>query len=149
MPVSTARLRIEMDLPSDIFVERQKALILCLCEIHFYAQQQSPERVYLTNGPLLAPDYVGNRTGAGVDAVAPKLLRHAPFARTLLAARWIHFATRLNRLFDSRKSGAVTRRAFAFCHFGFPDTHKITSSEMGLRPHIIFVGFRSTLAMSL
>jgi hypothetical protein len=29
-PVSTARLHIEMDLPSDIFVERQKALILCL-----------------------------------------------------------------------------------------------------------------------
>src|SRR3979409_346609 len=47
--------------------------------------------------------------------VAPKLLRHAPFARTLLAARWINFATGLGRLFDSRKSGAVARQTDNFC----------------------------------
>src|SRR3979411_184458 len=47
--------------------------------------------------------------------VAPKLLRHASFARTLLAARWINFATGLGRLFDSRKSGAVARRTDNFC----------------------------------
>jgi hypothetical protein len=29
-PVSTAQLHIQMDLMSDIFIERQQALILCL-----------------------------------------------------------------------------------------------------------------------
>ena len=35
-PVATARSRIEIDLPSNIFVERQQALILRLREIHFH-----------------------------------------------------------------------------------------------------------------
>jgi hypothetical protein len=98
-------------------------------------RKQSPERVYLTNGLRLAPDYVGNRTGAGVDAVAPKLLRHAPFARTLLAARWINFATGLGGLFDSRKSGAVARRTDNFClGFGWlRSSHKLIVKSFSSR----------------
>src|SRR3977135_370521 len=59
--------------------------------------------------------------------VAPKLLRHAPFARTLLAARWINFATGLGRLLDSRKSGAAARRTDNFClGFCWPrSSHKL------------------------
>jgi hypothetical protein len=62
-PVSTAQLRIQMDLPPDIFIERQKALILGLGEIHFTPRNKNPERFYPASGCRPAPRYVGNRTG--------------------------------------------------------------------------------------
>src|ERR1700726_4827958 len=67
--------------------------------------------------------------------VAPKLLRHAPFTRTLLAARWINFATGLGRLFDSRKSGAVARRTDNFClGFGWlRSSHKLILKSFSSR----------------
>jgi hypothetical protein len=50
-----------------------------------------------------------------------------PFARTLLAARWIDFATGLGRLLYLLKSGAVARRTFDFCKnlFWFRSFHEI------------------------
>jgi hypothetical protein len=42
-PVSTAQLHIQMDLMSDIFIERQQALILCLWEIHLTPRNKTRE----------------------------------------------------------------------------------------------------------
>jgi hypothetical protein len=39
--VSTAQLRIQMDLPSDIFIERQKTLVLGLRKIHVTPRHKS------------------------------------------------------------------------------------------------------------
>jgi hypothetical protein len=75
------------------------------------------------------------QAGTGVGAAAHKLLRHAPFARTLLAARWINFATGLGRFFDSRKSGAVTRRTNDFSRYlcWFRSSHKLILKRFSSR----------------
>src|ERR1700730_7729535 len=83
--------------------------------------------------------------------VAPKLLRHAPLARTLLAARWINFATGLGWLFDSRKSGAVARRTDNF-RLGFGwlrASHKLILKSFSSRISLcryagLSIGFTST-----
>jgi hypothetical protein len=99
------------------------------------------------------------QAGTGAGAAAHKLLRHAPFARTLLAARWINFATGLGRFFDSRKSGAVTRRTNDFSRYlcWFRSSHKLILERFRREypfagtpvSHIGFTGTRSTFAMSL
>jgi hypothetical protein len=56
-PVPTTRLHIQMDLPPNIFIKRQKALILCLHETHFQRPATKPERDFISLvGHVQPPD---------------------------------------------------------------------------------------------
>jgi hypothetical protein len=103
-PVSTARLVVEIDLPSHTFVERQKTFIFRIRKIH-HANLAAEREAYLM-GLFLSSQcrQVGSRARRF----------NSSLAQTFLARRRIYFATGLRWLLDLCNARALTSGAFYF-----------------------------------